>query len=277
MKRYDNEIRTGAGRQVDTMSGDTKSGKKFEGHDAKNRSVLVMGAGAATGSAIARRFGIEGYQICLARRDKRVAGASSDIAATFRDQGITAHGFTCDARHESEVAGLIDRIEAEIAPLEVVVFNIGGNVRFPIRDTTTRVFEKVWQMACYAGFLTGREAARVMVPRQRGTILFTGATASLRGGSGYVAFSAAKAGLRMVAQSMARELGPQGVHVGHVVIDGAIDTEFIAERFPDKYETRDQDGILCPTEIAEAYWALHAQHRSAWTFELDLRPWIENW
>lgn len=240
-------------------------------------AVLVVGAGSATGSAIARRFGREGHTVCLARRNKRDPEAGDAIAAEFRAAGIDARSLTCDARDEAEVRGTIDRIEADIAPLDVVVFNVGGNVRFDITETTTRVFEKVWQMACLGGFLTGREAARVMIPRNRGTILFTGATASLRGAAGFSAFASAKAGLRMVAQSMARELGPKGIHVGHVVIDGAIETEFIAERFPDKYATRERDGILKPDQIAEAYWFLHNQHRSAWTFELDVRPWMENW
>lgn len=239
--------------------------------------MLVIGAGSATGSAIARRFGREGHTVCLARRNKRDPGAGETIAAEFRAAGIDARSVTCDARDEAQVRDTIDRIEADIAPLDVVVFNVGGNVRFDITETTTRVFEKVWQMACLGGFLAGREAARVMLPRGKGTILFTGATASLRGAAGYSAFSSAKAGLRMVAQSMARELGPKGIHVGHIVIDGAIETEFIAERFPDKFATRVDDGILKPEQIAEAYWFLHSQHRSAWTFELDVRPWMENW
>ena len=166
-------------------------------------------------------------------------------------------------------------IEEEIGLLEVCVFNIGGNVRFPINETTTRVYYKVWEMGCFAGFLTGREAAHYMKPRGRGTILFTGATASLRGGVGYSAFAGAKFGLRALAQSMARELGPEGIHVSHIVIDGAIDTEWIEKMFPDVYARKDQDGILNPHDIAEVYWQLHCQKPSAWTQEADLRPWIE--
>jgi NAD(P)-dependent dehydrogenase (short-subunit alcohol dehydrogenase family) len=164
-----------------------------------------------------------------------------------------------------------------LAPLEVVVFNIGANVRFSVTDTTERVYRKVWEMGALAGFLVGREAARAMVPRGRGTIIFTGATASLRGGAGYAAFAGAKHALRALAQSLAREVGPQGIHVAHVVIDGAIDTAFIAENFPQRYALKDKDGILDPEHIAETYWQLHCQPRSAWTQEMDLRPWMESW
>jgi NAD(P)-dependent dehydrogenase (short-subunit alcohol dehydrogenase family) len=175
------------------------------------------------------------------------------------------------------VVALVQRIEREIAPIEVAVFNIGANVRFPVVETTERVYRKVWEMAALAGFLVGREAAKAMLPRGRGTILFTGATASLRGGAGFSAFAGAKHALRALAQSMARELGPQGIHVAHSIIDGAIDTAFIAENFPERYALKASDGILNPDAIAEAYWQLHCQHRSAWTQELDLRPWTETW
>jgi NAD(P)-dependent dehydrogenase (short-subunit alcohol dehydrogenase family) len=173
------------------------------------------------------------------------------------------------------VVELFATIERDIAPIEALVFNIGANVNFPIRETTERVYRKVWEMAALAGFLTGREAARVMVPRGKGTIIFTGATASIRGGAGFSAFAGAKFALRALAQSMARELGPQGVHVAHTIIDGAIDTAWIAENFPQRHALKDQDGILNPDHIAEAYWQLHIQPRDAWTHELDLRPWME--
>jgi len=157
----------------------------------------------------------------------------------------------------------------------VMVFNIGANVYFPITETTARVYRKVWEMAAFSGFLTGREAARHMTPRGKGTIIFTGATASLRGGTGFSAFAGAKHALRALAQSMARELGPQGIHVAHSIIDGAIDTAWIKENFPDRYALKDRDGIVNPDAIAEQYWQLHRQDRSAWTHELDLRPWLE--
>ena len=238
------------------------------------KAVLVIGAGDATGGAIARRFAREGYIACVTRRS---ADKLAPLVDRIRAEGGQAHGFASDARQEGEVAALVSRIEQEIAPIEVAVFNVGANVRFSLTETTERVYRKVWEMGALAGFLVGREAARVMLPRGRGTILFTGATASVRGSSGFCAFAGAKHALRALAQSMARELGPQGIHVAHVIIDGAIDTRFIAENFPERYATKAQDGILDPDAIAESYWQLHRQHRSAWTHELDLRPWMETW
>ena len=208
---------------------------------------------------------------------RRSAEKLEPLLAQIRGDGGRAHGFGSDARQEEEMVGLIERIEREIAPIEVAVFNIGGNVRFPITETTARVYFKVWEMACFAGFLMGREAARVMLPRGRGTILFTGATASLRGRDGFAAFAGAKHALRALAQSMARELGPKGIHVAHPVIDGAIDTPWIRENFPERYALKEKDGILNPDSIAETYWQLHCQPRNAWTHEIDLRPWSEPW
>lgn len=239
---------------------------------AEKRSVLVVGAGDATGGAIARRFAREGYAAVCTRRE---VASLDPLLAKIRADGGEAHGFGSDARVEEEVVKLFETIERDIAPLEVLVFNIGANVNFPIRETTERVYRKVWQMGALAGFLAGREAAKVMVPRGRGTIIFTGATASMRGGSGFSAFAGAKFALRALAQSMARELGPAGVHVAHTIIDGAIDTEWIAKTFPQRHALKDQDGILNPDHIADAYWMLHAQPRDAWTHELDLRPWME--
>lgn len=239
-----------------------------------DKAVLVVGAGDALGGAIAKRFAREGYAAVIIRRH---AEALAPLAAAIREAGGEAHPFGVDARQEDQMVELFDRIEGEIAPLEVCVFNIGANVRFPIAETTSRVFLKVWEMACFSGFLTGREAAIRMTPRGRGTILFTGATASVRGREGFAAFAAAKHGLRAVAQSMGRELGPKGIHVAHTIIDGAIDTPWIAENFPERYALKDEAGILNPAHIADAYWALHAQPRDAWTHELDLRPWMEAW
>jgi NAD(P)-dependent dehydrogenase (short-subunit alcohol dehydrogenase family) len=238
------------------------------------RAVLVVGAGESTGAAIARRFAREGLvAVCVRRNAEQLAPLVAQIEA----DGGEAVAESCDARDEDAVVSLFERIERDVAPLEVVVFNPGANVNFPIADTTARVYRKVWEMACFAGFLTGREAARVMTPRGRGTILFTGATASLRGGAGFSAFAGAKHALRALAQSMARELGPKGIHVGHVVVDGAIDTPWIRENFAAMVEKRPADGLLAPDHIAEAYWQLHAQPRDAWTFELDLRPFDERW
>ena len=220
-----------------------------------------------------RRFAREGYIACVTRRS---ADKLAPLVDRIRAEGGQAHGFASDARQEGEVAALVSRIEQEIAPIEVAVFNIGANVRFGILDTTERVYRKVWEMGALAGFLVGREAARVMLPRGRGTILFTGATASLRGSAGFSAFAGAKHALRSLAQSMARELGPKGLHVAHVVIDGAIDTAFIAENFPQRYALKDDGGILEPESIAETYWQIHRQPRNAWTHEMDLRPWMES-
>jgi NAD(P)-dependent dehydrogenase (short-subunit alcohol dehydrogenase family) len=238
------------------------------------RAALIVGAGDATGGAIARRFAREGFITCVTRRkaDKLVP-----LVQAIQDAGGEAHGFGSDARDEAAVSALVSTIERDIAPLEVVVFNIGANVRFAVTETTERVYRKVWEMGALAGFLVGREAARVMLRRKQGSIIFTGATASLRGGKGFAAFAGAKHALRALAQSMARELGPQGIHVAHAVIDGAIDTAFIAENFPERYALKAEEGILNPEHIAEAYWQLHCQPRSAWTHELDLRPWTETW
>jgi len=236
------------------------------------KAALIVGAGDATGGAIARRFAREGFAACVTRRQ---LDKLQPLLERIRADGGSAHGFGSDARDEAQVAELVARIERDIAPIEVAVFNIGANVRFEVTETTERVYRKVWEMGALAGFLVGREVARVMAPRGRGTIVFTGATASLRGGAGFAAFAGAKHALRALAQSMARELGPQGIHVAHVVIDGAIDTAFIRQNFPERYALKDRDGILDPDAIAENYWLLHRQHRSAWTHELDLRPWLE--
>lgn len=234
----------------------------------------VIGAGDATGSAVARRFAKEGYTVCVARRTE---AALKPLVDHITAEGGRAHAFGLDARREDAVVNFFQHIEAEVGPLEVLVFNVGGNVRFPILETTAQKYFKVWEMCALAGFLTGREAARVMQPRGRGTLLFTGATASVRGAAGFAAFAGGKAALRALAQSMARELGPQGLHVAHVVIDGMIDTGFTRANFAQRVDVLGPDGILNPDHIAEAYLWLHRQPRDAWTFELDLRPSVERW
>jgi NAD(P)-dependent dehydrogenase (short-subunit alcohol dehydrogenase family) len=247
-----------------------------EGKAEKPGVCLVVGAGPGVGGAIARAFAREGLSVCLTRRPRNLPELET-LAESIRADGGAAHAFGVDAREEAEMIALVNRIEAEIGPLEVVVFNIGANVWFPIVETTTRVYTKVWEMAALAGFLTGREAARVMTPRGKGSILFTGATASLRGRAEFSAFSGAKHALRALAQSMARELGPKGVHVAHVICDGSIDGTFSRERFDDIEQRLADDSILKPDEVARNYVWLHNQGRSAWTFELDLRPWTESW
>ena len=236
--------------------------------------VLVIGSGDATGGAIAKRFAREGYVACVTRRS---ADKLQPLVDEIRAGGGEAHGFASDARKEEEVAALVEGIERDIGPIEAFVFNIGANVPCSILEETARKYFKIWEMACFSAFLTAQAVARRMVTRGRGTILFTGATAGLRGAAHFAAFAGAKHGVRALAQSMARELGPRNIHVAHVVVDGAIDTAFIRDTFPDIYARKDQDGILDPEHIADNYWFLHAQPRDAWTFELDLRPWMERW
>lgn len=239
-----------------------------------DKVALVIGAGDAIGSAIARRFAGEGLIVCAARRNgERLAPLVDELGAA----GLRAHAFSCDARKEEAVTSLFANIEATIGEIEVVVFNIGANVPLGILETDSRKFFKIWEMACFAGFLCGREAARYMSTRQRGTIIFTGATASVRGAAGFAAFASAKHGLRALAQSMARELGPQNIHVAHVIVDAAVDTQWIAENVPESAALKLKDGIVAPDDLAANYTMLYRQPRNAWTFEMDVRPWIERW
>jgi NAD(P)-dependent dehydrogenase (short-subunit alcohol dehydrogenase family) len=244
----------------------------------RNESLALIGAGDYIGAAIAKRFAAEGYLVVAGRRNlDKLAPLVSAIEAG----GGRCVARALDARKEQDVTDFLQAAEAA-APIGVCIFNPGANVNFPLLDTTERVFRKVWELACHAGFLTGREAARLMLPRQRGSIFFTGATASLRGGKGYAAFASAKAGLRAVAQSMARELGPQGIHVAHLIIDAGVDTAFVRERIKAArgeaaLESLPEDTLMNPTSVANAYWALHQQTRDGWTFELDLRPHAETW
>jgi NAD(P)-dependent dehydrogenase (short-subunit alcohol dehydrogenase family) len=240
----------------------------------RNETVLVMGAGDAIGSAIVRKFAEAGYIVCAARRNvERLESLVSEMTTA----GHSVHAFPCDARQETAVEALFSKIESEIGPLAAVIFNVGANVPMGILETSSRKFHKIWEMACFGGFLTGREAARYMVERGKGTILFTGATASVRGGSGFAAFASAKHGLRALAQSMARELGPKNIHVGHIIIDAPVDTDWILKNVPESAELKTRDGIVNPDDLATNYLQLHEQPRNAWTFELDIRPWIEKW
>ncbi|HJN95652.1 MAG: short-chain dehydrogenase [Gammaproteobacteria bacterium] len=236
---------------------------------------LVVGAGDYIGAAIARRFAEGGYTVCLGRRNgEKSEGLVKEITAA----GGAAYAYTLDAREETQIEERFAAIEKDIGPLEVVISNPGGNVNFPIRETTHRVFYKVWLMACLTGFLTGREAAKYMVPRGRGSILFTGATASMRGGSGYAAFASAKFALRGLAQSLARELGPEGIHVAHLIIDAGVNTQFVRDRYQDRGIDPDElpeNTLMNPKSVGEAYWYLHNQARDGWTHELDMRPFAE--
>jgi NAD(P)-dependent dehydrogenase (short-subunit alcohol dehydrogenase family) len=244
----------------------------------RNATAAVIGAGDFIGSAIAKKFAAEGFTIFAGRRNAdKLTSLVADIEAAGGD--IVARAL--DARKEDDISGFLRSADAH-APLEVCIFNVGGNVNFPLLETTERVFRKVWELGCYAGFLTGREAARLMLPRGKGCIFFTGATASVRGGIGYAAFASAKHGLRAIAQSTARELGPKNIHVAHLIIDAGVDTAFVRERIKQRggaedLERLEPDQLMHPVSIAEAYWQLYRQPRDAWTFELDVRPYGEVW
>jgi NAD(P)-dependent dehydrogenase (short-subunit alcohol dehydrogenase family) len=245
---------------------------------ARNRTAAIVGAGDFIGAAIARKFAAEGYTVFVGRRQGELL---EPLKAEIEAAGGRAFARSLDAREEDQITRFMADAEAE-APLEVAIFNIGANVNFPLLETTSRVFRKVWEMACYSGFLAGREAARHMLPRGEGSIFFTGATAGLRGGVGYAAFASAKFGLRAVAQSAARELGPQGLHVSHLVIDAGVDTAWVRERIKARAGEAALDNLapnqlMRPQAVAEAYWALHQQPRDAWTFEQEIRPNIETW
>ena len=241
-------------------------------------TALVIGVGAeqGLGAALCRRFAAEGHHVLLAGR---TAPKLDKVARSLVAAGGSAEAVVADVTREDEVARLFDRAMAPgpgFAQVDLVVFNAGDNRRVGLREIDAALFEALWRVGCFAGFLVGREAARRLAPLGRGTVVFTGATASLRGGNGFAGFAAAKAGLRMVAQSMAREFGPQGLHVAHVVIDGGVDGARLRSAFPERAAAAGEDGLLQPDAVAEAYWQLHRQQRSAWTHELDLRPFRES-
>jgi NAD(P)-dependent dehydrogenase (short-subunit alcohol dehydrogenase family) len=244
----------------------------------RNEVVLLVGAGDAIGAAVARRFATGHYKVCIARRD---AAKSDALIAELRTLGCEVHAFSVDARQEAEVQNLFARVENSVGPIEVCLFNAGSNVRKPLLETNGRLFLKAWELACFAGFLVGREAALHMLRRGHGTMLFTGATASVRGSSGFSAFSSAKFGLRAVAQAMARELGPKNIHVAHLLIDAGVDSLAIHQRMKaaSGIDVKDipADSLTKTVSIAEAYWFLHHQPRDGWTHELDLRPFVEKW
>jgi NAD(P)-dependent dehydrogenase (short-subunit alcohol dehydrogenase family) len=242
----------------------------------RNATVAVIGAGDYIGAEIVKKFASEGFVVFAGRRNgDKLAPLVEEVEAA----GGSIVARSLDARKEDEINAFLQDADKH-APLEVTIFNVGANVNFPILETTDRVFRKVWEMACWAGFLAGRESARLMLPHGKGNIFFTGATASLRGGSGYAAFAAAKFGLRAVAQAMARELGPQNIHVAHLIIDSGVDTEWVRQRRiealgPDALN--DPDALMPPASVADAYWRLYDQPRSAWTFEMEIRPYKETW
>jgi NAD(P)-dependent dehydrogenase (short-subunit alcohol dehydrogenase family) len=237
------------------------------------RTALVVGVGAShgLGAASARRFAKEGLEVFLAGRTKEKVEA---VAAEIHEAGGSAHALIGDASIEADAARFVETAEKQ-GPLALVLHNAGTNRRDSILDLARADFEQLWREHCLGGFLIGREAARRMVSRNEGSIFFTGASGSLRGKAGFAAFAAAKAGLRALSQSMARELGAKGIHVAHVVIDGGIEGARLLARIPDLREQRGPDGLLNIEAIADTYWQIHRQHRSAWTLELDLRPWAE--
>ena len=233
--------------------------------------ALVAGVGDGLGRAAARRFARAGHTaVLVARKEERLRRIAEEIAA----EGGRAVVKPTDLRFEDRVKALFDDV-ASLGRLDAVVFNAGAQHRQSFLDIEPAMFEKVWRLGCHAGFMVGRAAAKQMAAHRKGTIIFTGATSAIRGGAEFTAFAAAKAGLRSVAQSMARSLGPHGIHVCHVIVDGVIDMPAIHERFPELAASLPDDGMLEPDAIAETYYALHCQDRSAWTLEADLRPWCE--
>lgn len=244
----------------------------------ENRSVAIIGAGDYIGAAIAKKFAAEGFVVFAGRRrGEKLAPLVAEIEAG----GGQVVGRSLDARKEDEVTAFLGEAEAA-APLDVCIFNIGANVNFPLVETTERVFRKVWELACYAGFLSAREAAALMLPRGRGSIFFTGATASLRGGIGYAAFASAKFGLRAVAESAARELGPKGIHIGHLIIDAGVDTEWVRARIKARegeaaLANLDPNRLMSPAAVAETYWQIYQEPQDAWSFEREIRPFGEKW
>lgn len=237
------------------------------------KTALIVGVGASRGlgAASARRFAKEGLHVVVAGRTGMKVDA---VAAEIRASGGSAQAVTGDGSNEVDATRFVATAE-EAGPLELVLHNAGSNRRDAFLDLDAGAFEALWREHCLGGFLTGRESARRMVPRGRGTVLFTGASGSLRGRALFAAFAAAKAGVRATAQSMARELGPKGIHVAHVVIDGGIEGDRLLSAFPGRQGEKGLDGLLSIDAIAEAFWQVHIQHRSAWTHELDLRPWSE--
>ena len=246
--------------------------------EPRHATAAVIGAGDYIGAAIARKFAAEGFIVFAGRRrGDKLAPLVAEIEAA----GGRIIGRSLDARNEENLAAFLREADAT-APLDVCIFNIGANVNFPLLETTERVFRKVWELACYAGFLTAREAARLMLPRGGGNIFFTGATASRRGGIGYAAFSSAKFGLRAVAESAARELGPKNIHVAHLVIDAGVDTEWVRGRIKERegegaLANLDPGRLMRPASVAEAYWQIYDEPRDAWSFEREIRPFAEKW
>jgi NAD(P)-dependent dehydrogenase (short-subunit alcohol dehydrogenase family) len=239
-----------------------------------NKVVLVIGAGVATGGSVAKRFAREGFIACMARRQgEKLEGLVREI----EEAGGQAFGYSCDATQENQVVELVERIERDVGPIEVACYNAAVGASHSITEFPADDYERVWRINTFGAFVMGREVSRRMVERGRGTILFTGATSALRGKARLAAFAGSKHALRALSESMARELFPLNIHVAHIIIDGPIDTPLIRRRMPQVFEDRPEDGVLAPDDIAETYWTVHCQPRSAWLHETQLRPWVEPW
>jgi NAD(P)-dependent dehydrogenase (short-subunit alcohol dehydrogenase family) len=237
-----------------------------------DRVVVVGGVGDVLGNAIARRFAREGMVAALVARD---AVRLERIAAEIRAEGGKAQAYPADMTVEAEVVRLFERVGTDLGELQAAAYVAATRVEGPIIDTSSADFERAWRLSCFSGFLFGREAARRMLPRGAGTILFTGAAGSFRGRGQFGAFDAAKGALRHMAQSMARDLGPKGIHVANVLIEGPIESERLRKASPGRMAALGPDGAVHPDAIADTYWNLHCQPRNAWTHEVDLRPWSE--
>ncbi|HEX7886711.1 MAG TPA: SDR family NAD(P)-dependent oxidoreductase [Phenylobacterium sp.] len=238
-----------------------------------NGVLLVVGVGSAqgVGAAIARRFGQAGYPVVIAGRSAEKLQATEQA---LRADGITVQGVLGDASNAEDAQRFVAEA-ARLGPLAIAVHNAGSNRPSPFLKLSEAEFEAHWREHALGGFQLAKAALPPLLARGGGSLFFTGASGSLRGKANYAPFASAKAALRNLAQSLAREFGPQGVHVGHVVIDGGIEGERLLSRVPQLKEQRGPDGLLDIDAIAEAYWVMHHQHRSAWTLELDLRPWAE--
>lgn len=248
------------------MTGNTKSGSRG--------SAVIVGAGPGTGAEVAKLLASEGYAVVVSRRNQ---AALASLVRDIEERGGRALAVAADAAKPDQVRGLFDEAEAKLGAPEIVLFNAAGFTMGSILETSPEAFEDMWRASAFGGFVVGREAARRMLPHGHGTILFTGATAAVKASAKFSAFAAGKHGLRAVAQSMAKELGPQGIHVAHVIVDGVIDVPRVTEEMPNLAGAKGEDGLLDPRAIAQTFLWLHRQPRNAWSFELDLRPFSERW
>ena len=241
---------------------------------AKGKAIVIgVGPERGLGGTLCKRFAAEGLHVFIAGR---TAKSLEELAETVHSEGGEATPVVADTTDEAAVLALFDRAMDAPGDLELAVYNAGNNTPGRIVDMEADYFERAWRVGCFGGFLFGREAAKRMSPRG-GTLIFTGASASLRGRAGFGAFNAAKGALRYLAQAMAKECGEAGIHVGHVVVDGGIAGDKIIKRFPDMAKARGEGGLVGLEGLASAYWFLHCQPRDAWTFEVDLRTSKENW